>query len=427
MARTARSGFLETRSARLRLTPQPKPYWCRTGHEGVHLGYRRRKPRGSDSNGSWLVRRYTGDGYVVEAFGEADDFADADGASIFTYQQAMIKAGAELSEIQKKSRYTVNDAVDDSIQWARVHRKHPKDSEVKLKAYLVKFFDGKLVEDLQPIDFQQWLAWAITYKPTGRRKLRVKANNAIKALPDEDTVESKRKRQATLNRVINIVKACLNHAYRHSGKVSSDNAWRRLQRFRGVDSARLQWLTNAQSKRLINACEPEFRKIVQAGLLTGARWSELRALKVRDFDSRSGTIHITASKANKPRRIPLTEEGQAIFAAWTAGRPDKQNLFLRPDGSAWGEQDQKRPMKAACINSKLPVVGFHALRHSYASALVQAGVPLAIVAEALGHSDTRMVSKHYGHLSPSHVADAIRANLPSLGITVQSKVRSIHR
>ena len=422
MARTARSGYLETRTARLRLTPQPKPYWCRTGREGVHLGYRRRKPRGADSNGSWLVRRYTGNGYEVEAFAEADDFAEADGASVLTYQQAMTKAGVELSEIQKKTRYTVNDAVDDYIEWAKIHRKHPKDSEVKLKAYLVKYFDGKLVEDLQPSDFQKWLTWAITHKPTGRRKRTSKANSAAKALPADDATETKRKRQATLNRVINIVKACLNHAYHHSGKVSSDNAWRRLKRFKGVDSARLQWLTNAHSKRLINACEPDFRKIVQAGLLTGARWSELRALKVRDFDSRSGTIHITASKANKPRRIPLTEEGQSIFSSWTVGSPEGQTLLLRSDGSAWGEQDQKRPMKAACINAKIAVVGFHALRHSYASALVQAGVPLAIVAEALGHSDTRMVSKHYGHLSPSHVADAIRANLPSLGIKAETKI-----
>ena len=51
----------------------------------------------------------------------------------------------------------------------------------------------------------------------------------------------------------------------------------------------------------------------------------------------------------------------------------------------------------------------------YASHLVQAGVPLIFMAEALGHSDARMVTKHYGHLAPSHVADAIRAALPKFG------------
>jgi hypothetical protein len=44
------------------------------------------------------------------------------------------------------------------------------------------------------------------------------------------------------------------------------------------------------------------------------------------------------------------------------------------------------------------------------------GVPLMIVAENLGHADTRMVEKHYGHLAPGYVADAIRAGAPKFGI-----------
>jgi hypothetical protein len=40
------------------------------------------------------------------------------------------------------------------------------------------------------------------------------------------------------------------------------------------------------------------------------------------------------------------------------------------------------------------------------------GVPLLVIAKNLGHSDTRMVEKHYGHLAPSYIADAIRAGAP---------------
>ena len=38
------------------------------------------------------------------------------------------------------------------------------------------------------------------------------------------------------------------------------------------------------------------------------------------------------------------------------------------------------------------------------------GAPLAVVAAQLGHSDTRMVEKHYGHMAPSYVADTVRAS-----------------
>jgi len=47
------------------------------------------------------------------------------------------------------------------------------------------------------------------------------------------------------------------------------------------------------------------------------------------------------------------------------------------------------------------LVNFHGLRHTYASRLAMHGVPLAVIAVQLGHADTRMVEKHYGHLSPS--------------------------
>ena len=56
---------------------------------------------------------------------------------------------------------------------------------------------------------------------------------------------------------------------------------------------------------------------------------------------------------------------------------------------------------------------------------MQAGVPLIFVAEALGHADARMVTKHYGHLAPSHVADAIRAALPKFGPVLGNNVTDL--
>jgi hypothetical protein len=52
-------------------------------------------------------------------------------------------------------------------------------------------------------------------------------------------------------------------------------------------------------------------------------------------------------------------------------------------------------------------------------------VPLLVVAKNLGHSDTRMVEKHYGHLAPSYIVDAIRAGAPKFGFKPDPKIATL--
>ena len=82
-------------------------------------------------------------------------------------------------------------------------------------------------------------------------------------------------------------------------------------------------------------------------------------------------------------------------------------------------------MADACRHAKIePPVGFHQLRHTWASLSVMNGVPLLVVAKNLGHSDTKMVERFYGHLAPSYITDAIRAGAPRFG-GVASNVKAI--
>jgi integrase len=92
-------------------------------------------------------------------------------------------------------------------------------------------------------------------------------------------------------------------------------------------------------------------------------------------------------------------------------------MFLRADGNPWGMSHQQRPLNRACeIAGIEPAVSFHVLRHTYGSLLAMRGVPLQVIAEALGHADTRITSRHYAHLMPSYVADTIRRHLPNFGV-----------
>jgi integrase len=144
-----------------------------------------------------------------------------------------------------------------------------------------------------------------------------------------------------------------------------------------------------------------------------------------DFNADVGTVTIREGKSGKARHIVLTEEGVAFFKATTAGRAGDERIFTKASGP-WLKSHQNRPMAEACKNGKIsPPIGFHGLRHTWASHSVMNGVPLMVVAKNLGHADTRMVEKHYGHLSLSFVADAIRAGAPRFGTVEESNVSAI--
>jgi integrase len=195
-----------------------------------------------------------------------------------------------------------------------------------------------------------------------------------------------------------------------------------------VDAARVRYLTIAEAQRLINASEPDFRQLVQGALETGARYGELAQLTVADFNPDAGTVQIRQSKSGKSRHIVLTDEGAAFFKQMCAGRSGAELMFTTAAGATWGKSFQSRPMADANERAKIvPPINFHGLRHTWASLAVMNGVPLIVIGRNLGHADTRMVEKHYGHLAPSYIADAIRAGAPKFGFKPDAKISSLTR
>jgi len=134
---------------------------------------------------------------------------------------------------------------------------------------------------------------------------------------------------------------------------------------------------------------------------------------VSDFDNDAAIVTLSHTKSGKTRHVPLTDEGLDFFSDAIMGLDRKDLIFRRSDGEPWRKSNQFRSMREACTAAKIePPVSFHVLRHTYGSLLAKEGVPLQVIAAALGHSDTRMTEKHYAHLNPNHIAKAIRKNLP---------------
>jgi integrase len=408
MARTVRDANLETREARRRLKPRGKPYY-RVMEEGVHLGYRRLK-----GAGKWVVRHYVGDQkYQVETIGPADDNSDADGIKILSFSQAQAKARELMVDrahtaAGKTGPLTVKLAIDTYIAFLETNRKSARFSRYAADAFVLPELGDTEVKDLTKDQIENWLNGVA--KSGARIRVRKGDEQRFKDVADPD--EHQRRRKSTANRILTILKAALNKAWRE-GKAPSDAAWRRVEPFENVDTARVRYLTLAEATRLLNGCAQDFRRLVRGALETGARYGELMALKVSDFNPDSGTIAIRQSKSGKPRHVVLTEEGAAFFRSITVGKAGNEFLFLKENGDAWKPSHQKEPMADANERGKItPPINFHGLRHTWASLAVMNGVPLLVVAKNLGHSDTRMVEKHYGHLAPSYVADAIRAGAP---------------
>lgn len=423
MARTVRDAKLESRTARAALKPRGKPYW-RAIDAGLHLGYRKGR-----SGGKWVLRRYVDGDYATDTFATTDDVLDADGDVVLTFAQAQAEARKRYIAAKRTAAglsaeggpYKVKDAIEDYLQALdREGKKSASDARIRAGALILPALGEIECAKLTTARIRDWRD-ALIAEPA---RLRTKAGSVQRhrEAGDDDPEDIARRRKSSANRVLTILKAALNHAWRER-RIASDEAWRRVQPFREVDAARPRYLTPDECRRLLNAAEGDFRTLVRAALLTGARYGELAALTIRDFSSDAGTLHIRKSKSGKDRHVILTDEGAAFFRSIAAGRPATERLLLKDDGTRWGAAHQSRPTRAACEAARIePPVSFHAIRHTWASLSVMGGMPLMVVARNLGHADTRMVEKHYGHLAEDWLKAAVRGSAPRFGIEADCKV-----
>ncbi len=429
MARTVRNAKIDTRSARAKLTQRREPYWT-VLTQGCAIGYRKGK-----NGGSWIARWRAPDGKQhYRAIGAADDALNQEesGTAVLAYRESQEQArdwfvacGREAEDQTGKPRgpYTVADAMKDYFDWLRGEgKKNTKDASTRADALILPTLGTIELDNLTPEQIRDWRTGLVEAPP----RLRTRRGQEQQFRDTTGDPETARRRQATANRTLTILKAALNYAWA-ANKVASRDTWQRVKPFKNVDVARVGYLEKNQITRLVNACNPGFRPLVQAALLTGCRYGELAALRVADFNpDKGGTLHVRQSKSGKSRRVVLTDEGHRFFEAVTAGREGNDLMLPRPDGDPWARTQQQRPMQEASKRAKIsPATNFHSLRHTYASLLVMADVPLVVVAENLGHADTRMCEKHYAHISETYRAETIRSKAPKLGIVEESNVETL--
>ena len=368
------------------------------------IGYRRLRGR----SGTWTARIYTGNGeYAFEPIGTADDRSDANGVTVFNFDQAVAKARQlHLDRAGIHGPLTVEAAMTAYVTRLDHEGKNTDQLEGIAAKYITPLLGKEEVAKLTSKMLTDWMAKVAAMPAKGKRPF--------------DPVARKSSANGTLGKL----RAALNLAY-NDGKVPSNQAWRSIKKFAGVDRSRDRFLSPDESRRLINAAGDEFRPMVQAALATGCRYSELCNLKVSDLRTDSDTLFIRTSKTGRSRHVYLTKEGVQLFESLAAGHRGNDPLIRRDDGLPFNTSQQVRRMKHACKIARIDPISFHGLRHSFASALILANTPLVYVAKSLGHTSIAMVEKHYGHLVKDHLSETIRANAPSIGFVAESNVRAI--
>jgi integrase len=420
MGRSVRDARLDRREARSKLAARKEPYW-RLVSEGAHIGYYR-----GERVGKWVARFRkpgSGAGYYKTTIGEADDVRDADDTTVFDWRQAQDRANAWFDERRNGDRkqegpFTVGDALDEYVKGFRSRDGDvPADLNSRVEKIIRPALGHHEVKDLTTKIIATWHT-ARSKSPAKLRTGRLATEDNSRPVEGADAV---RRRRSTANRDLTVLKAALNKAAGDREGMAT-TAWDNVKPFPKVDVAKRRFLSDDETRRLVNATEAEFRPMVLATLLTGGRYGELRHAQVSDFDRQSRTLWLSMTKGEVPRPAYLDDEGVEMLDQACHGKTADAYLFRRADGEQWGKSHQNRRMEDAFAKAKIAKTTYHDLRRTYGARLARKGVPMAVIAEAMGHKDERITRKHYAHLAPSYVSETVRAAISGLGIVTKSNV-----
>jgi len=230
----------------------------------------------------------------------------------------------------------------------------------------------------------------------------------------------------TINNLLSVLRKCLTCAeeWELLAKVPRVK-WLR------VPPSRYQFLSAEDCVKLLAAAENIFwYAMILCALRTGMRIGEICALDWSDINWDTKTLTVRRSvvegvmdspKNNRTRIIPLADDLYGLFQSrqMEAGLvfPGSDGKHLRKSSWPW------KALKRACVRAGLPVIGWHTLRHTFASELTALSVPMKATQMLLGHSSIQMTER-YAHLAPSALQTAV-AVLPKAEMPVMENERNV--
>lgn len=184
-----------------------------------------------------------------------------------------------------------------------------------------------------------------------------------------------------------------------------------------------RWLSEDEYKQALQLAEEHgIYAEVGTALYTGMRRAEIRRMEWADVDFDRAVVRVPRSKNKRPRAIPMSDKLRTLLVEQRKLTGDRAHVFPGSDSMGYSGRpasgmrrlswwvDAIKPLQKAMpiftanLTETATGRGWHLFRHTFASRLVQAGVPLAKVSAWLGHSDIR-TTMIYAHLAPGHDED----------------------
>ena len=180
-----------------------------------------------------------------------------------------------------------------------------------------------------------------------------------------------------------------------------------------------RFLETAMSHRLGTALWLSAMTGMRRGEVLGIRWNDVdldaRRLSVRRSVTCTGyQVHITPTKTRTSRRtVDLDPRTVNVLAEWRAAQ-DRElgerdtigTVFTRPTGQPVHPHVLSQTFNRLQRTAGVPRIRLHDLRHTHATLLLKAGVPLKVVSERLGHSTPAFTMAVYQHVLPGMQRDA---------------------
>jgi integrase len=423
VAKTLTESPLTTRGAREKLS---RGIHWRAIDPDVHLGYRK-----GQRGGRWLVRWYNGEQkYRQATLGTADDVL-CEGALSF---EAAAKLARERVTRNRRAALalgggaaaTVRTAVEpyiamrDARDRAREQRPIRSDASRRLGRYIL---DDSIAEvALHELTDAALRAWRRRLNPQFKHATTQRLVSDLKAALNAFYVENRKRLPADFAETVRI-----------GLKTPS------LEMPTEPKSYQAQMLTDEQVRAVVQAAieqddDGDFSRLVLVMAATGARFAQVKRLRVEDLQPEFSRIMMPASRKGKPKaaRYIAVRVGMDVLQALQPaidGRESAEPLLCRwrhvqvgpaqwqrvSRGPWYTPSEMLRPWHSACARAGVPGKIPYALRHSSIVRAIRANLPIRLVA-ALHDTSVTMIERHYGRWITEGLEDlAAQAIIPIIG------------